>query len=642
MAFKSTVQRMLAKAKGTSPDDQWPYLKERYDLAAELRRPYEQRWQLNLSFLAGKQYTFYNENAFMIQHLIAQKGRLRVVDNKILPRYQKQVSRMIRNQPRMSVVPASTDQEDLKAAKKGDKILKWYWRQHQMKKKVRTLSGWIYSCGNGYLGDTWNPRLGPMIVGKDGSLLYEGDAEVEVWSPFDVGVPSIGLGDTDIESMPWIEKHKFRTLEQIQTEFERGKLVEAQTRPMPYVDSSLLFGLGESSSARKVDGAVVIELRVKPNSEFPKGLFLIGANGRILEKEDYPYESYHLQQFKDIEVPGVFHGMATTEAAIWLQKIWNRTLSDIADYNRTMARGKWLIPRNAKLEVVPDDSHGQRFEYNPVLGHKPEMMTIKGLPASYQQALNTVAASLMELYHQHEVTSGTNKSDIRSGEMVALLLEQDDFGNVPTHAVFEEGMEAVFSRILRRIQKGYKRQRVIAVTGRDDEHEVFAFEGADLRNNTDVAVAKESSIPDSKVARQFRITTNYKDGLYGSPEDPRTRERVLRMLDEVPDDVKDIFAEDHLDRQIQLIENQAMMAQPGITLIANPYDNHGIHLEQIRIQRKQPEYQRMKMEDPAGFGQMEMTFISHEQQHQAFFAEQQKSEDARMAKMAKMEKGGRG
>ena len=47
----------------------------------------------------------------------------------------------------------------------------------------------------------------------------------------------------------------------------------------------------------------------------------------------------------------------------------------------------------------------------------------------------------MELYHQQEVTSGTNKSDIRSGEMVALLLEQDDFGNVPTHAVFEESLE---------------------------------------------------------------------------------------------------------------------------------------------------------------------------------------------------------
>jgi hypothetical protein len=103
-----------------------------------------------------------------------------------------------------------------------------------------------------------------------------------------------------------------------------------------------------------------------------------------------------MEQFKDIEVPGVFWGMATTEAAIWLQKVWNRTYSDMVEFNRIMARGKWLDPRGSQSEVVPNDEIGQVIRYKPVMGHKPEMMDVKGLPATYQQVLAQTAQSFME------------------------------------------------------------------------------------------------------------------------------------------------------------------------------------------------------------------------------------------------------
>ena len=639
--MKSTVKDLIKRPLiGKGPDKLWPVVRERFDIGLELRRPYEQRWLLNLSFLAGKQYAFYNQGTNLLQHLVQRKGRLRVVDNKILPHYQKQVSRLIRNHPRMSVIPASTDQEDLKAAKLGDKVIKHFWRVNKMRKKIRELGGWIYSCGSGFLDDRWNSKLGPIQAKEDGKLYYLGDADCGVWSPLEVGVPAGGITDQELDLFPWMWKAKYRPLEWIQSHYPRGKEVPAETRSTPFIDASVLFGSSQNASAHKLEGATVIELKIMPCGEFPKGKFLVGSNGIILDEADHPFDTYHIEIFKDIEIPGVFWGMATTEAAIWLQKLWNRTLSDIAEFNRTMARGKWLIPRNSKMEVDIDDSIGQKLLYSPVLGHKPEMMTLEGLPASYQQTLSIVASSLMDLYHQHEVTQGTNKSDIRSGEMVALLLEQDDFGNIPTHAVFEESLEAVMGRILRRIQKGYKDDRIIAVVGKDNEHELVDFKGADLKNNTDVVVAKESSIPDSKVARQFRVKENYRDGLYGNPQDEKTRERVLKMLDEVPDDVKDIFAETHLDRTNAQVENKAMLANPGVQFLANSYDDHAHHLEEHRWQKKQPEYQKLKMENMELFLRLELTFKTHESLHQQFLNEQMKAQDERMAKMAKLQKGG--
>lgn len=639
MAVKRAAERFFKKPARTDKDELWPMVKDYFDMGLELRRPYEQIWTVSLSFLGGKQYVYYNQAIQLLQQLQQRKGRLRVVDNKLLPRYQKQVSRLIRNNPRMSVIPATSDQEDLKSAKLGDKVLKHFWRNAQMRKKIRQLAGWIYSCGNGFLDDRWNPNIGPTRMNEKGDLVYLGDADVGVWSPLEILVPASGINDIDLHMFPWMMKAKFRPIEWF-GQFTRGEEVTPETRPMPYVDTTVLFGVPHTASGQDLEGAVCVELYIQPTKEWPKGQLITAANGIILRKQDYPFDHYNLEQFKDIEVPGVFWGMATIDAAKWLQKLWNRTLSDIAEYNRTMARGKWLIPRNAKMEVVPDDSHGQRLIYNPVMGHKPELLTIKGLPQSYNDILSLCLNSMMELFHQHEVTQGTNKSDIRSGEMVALLLEQDDFGNVPTHAVFEESLEAVMTRVLKRIQKGYGDDRVIQVVGRSNEPEVINFKGADLGNNTDVHVVKESSIPESKVARQFRIKESYKEGLYGNPQDERTRERVLKMLDEVPDDIQDIFKETYLDRQNAQSENRAMIAQPNVVFMVNQYDNHGVHIEEHNYFRKQPEYQKIKRENPKAFAMLEAVFMQHLKQHQDILAEQMRAQEERMARMKRLEKGG--
>lgn len=623
---KDRLKKAGRRGKGSDElsDKFWSIVEEKYELGLALRRPFEERWIINLSFLSNQQYTFYNSTAQMLQHLVKAKNRVRIVDNKILPRFRKQVSRLIRNNPRMSVIPNTSDQADLKAAKVGDKVIKAWWRSVKMKKKLRELAGWIYGCGNAFLDDRWDPKMGPVSFdAKTGELVYLGDADCSVWGPLEVLVPASGLGDTDLHSMPWMIKMKYRPIEWYGSNYgERGALVTPETRPIPYVDTSTLFGVTGTGRAQQLEGAIEIQLYVKPTSEFPKGLFVVAANGTVLVQGDYPFNYYHMEQFKDLEIPGIFWGMSTTEVAIWLQKVWNRTVSDIAEFNRVMARGKWKVPRGCNLEVALDDTHGQMLKYTPVLGHSPEMMDIKGLPETYRTMLDIIANSLMELYFQHEVTQGTNKSDIRSGEMVALLLEQDDMGNIPTHAVFEESLEAVMQRVLGRIAKGYTQERMLSVVGDNLEVEVFSFKGEQLRNNTRVTVAKESSLPDSRAIRQDKVRLNFEKGLYGNPQDEAVRERVLRMMEEVPEEIEDIFKESRLDRENARMENAAILRNPSVVYLVNTYDNHTVHMEEHHYARKQPDYQKLKMTNPKQFGMLEAGFTQHESVHQKFLEEQ--------------------
>jgi hypothetical protein len=620
---KETVKHWLAKAKDVGKGDQdglWPLVKAALEIGTQARKPFEQRWVIDLAFLAGRQYTFFNRSAHALQQIRTVKGRIRNVDNQLLPRWRRQVADLIKNDPIMSVVPHSTDDEDINAAKVANKVLQAWWRNIEMRKNVRELAGWVYSTGNCFLGDRWNPSLGPASLDpKTGEMVYLGDADIDVWSPFDIVVPFTAMGNTNLHRFPWMQTVKWRHLEWIAAKYERGGEVRNESLSSPVVDMGLLLGSPGATATTEIEGAMLINHYIQPDKQFPKGLFIVAANGVVLETADYPFNFYPFEQFKDVDVPGVFWGKSTLEEGIGLQKTWNRTISSMNEFNRTMGKGKGLVPRNANLDALPDDTHGEWLAYTPVMGLKPEILDLKGLPASYDKILALTQMSFDNLFSQHEVSRGTNKSDIRSGIMVAALREQDAQGSIPAHAVFEESLERIMSRILKRIQVGYGVSRIIQVTGREDEFEVFAFVGADLRNNTDVRVKRQSSLPDSRVAREDQILRRFEVGLYGDPQDPEVRRHIMNMLDDAV--VKDIYSDTRLDEAYARFENQTLASGQVDKVMPNSYDDHGIHLREHNHFRKGMDYQKIKFQNPKAFLAMEKRFEEHGFWHSQFLEE---------------------
>lgn len=622
MRLNRSPSKFRKKKSPEKKDQYWPYIKNHHDTGMEIRRHAERRWIVSLAFLVGRQYTFFNTDAHALQELGKLGKQTRQVDNQLFSRWRRQVSDLVKNNPQMSVVPNSTDDEDIKAAKVGTKVLLHFWRQNKMKKKIRQLAGWMYSCGNVFIDDRWEDSLGPTAVNKEtGDLEYLGDVDCGIWSPFEIVVPSIILGDNDIHSQPWIQKFKYRTLDWIAKKYKRGSQVTEEQMTFPIVDMGAIMGHPTGTNVVKHPGAIVIEHYEQPSVEFPRGAFITGANGVVLNKQDFPFNHYFIEHFKDIDVPGSFWGRATMEDAIPLQKIWNRLISSVDDYNRTMAKGKWLSPRGAKLASNPDDTHGEVVHYKPVMGHKPEHVSLKGLPNTYPLIMQSIQGSLQDLFSQHEISRGTNKSDIRSGEMVSLLREQDAHGNIPSHLVFEESLEAVMSRVLKRIQTGYKSERMIQVTGRDGEFDIFAFQGSDLRNNTDVSVKRQSSLPDSKIAREAMVMQRFEQGLYGDPADPEVRRHVMNMVDDAM--VKDIYSDTQLDETYARFENK-MMKKGYKQLLVNQYDNHQIHVKEHNHDRKSMEFQKLKITNPQVFRMIDTIYSKHNQFHQKFIDAQMK------------------
>jgi len=629
------------KGKGKKAKDKdrlWPEIAERFEIGLQLRRAFDAQWLINLAFFSGKQYTIFNTNAWVLQQLKLVKGRIRTVDNQILPKVRRQIADGVRNEPQMSVVPNTNDQDDIKAAKLGDDVLKHFWRQDKMRKKLRLGQGWRFTTGNVFISDQWDPHKGRMVLNEDsGKLEYEGDVTCDIWSPFEIVVPCAMFGPTELDDFPWMIRYKFRPLEYFPENFARGEDVKAESMPDQMFNVGALFGVNVGSTQTAGEGANEIELFIKPCKTWPKGLLLTGANGIILDKQEYPFGYYAMEQFKDVEIPGLFWGMATMQQAIGLQKSWNRNLNSLDEFNHYMAKGKLLVPKNAGLEVDPDDTHGQILHYKPVMGHKPEMLTIKGLPATYEFALARIGMSLQDLFSQQEVMRGTNKSDIRSGDMVELLLEQSATGAIPSFAIFEESLEALMSRVLRRIGKGYTNERFLKIAGKEGVFTLKAFRGADLRGNTDVHVKRESAMPESRAARNAMVERRFKEGFYGPPNDPEVRRKVQQMLDDAT--LIESMEDQRLDQANAWLENDAMMEGGMNRFIVNAYDDHGVHLREHNRHRKANDYQKLKKENPKVFVGLEMVFTDHVKQHQAFIAEQRAQQ---LKEMAIMKGGGNG
>jgi len=289
MRLNKNVAKLKKSSGPKEKDSDWTMMKDFLDAGLEYREPFDKRWLLCLAFLAGKQYTFFNDSAHRLQQIRQVRGRLLNVDNKIMPKWRRQVSDLIKNDPIMSVIPETNDDEDIKAAKTGDKVIKSFWRSAGMKKKIRELAGWQFATGNAFLDDRWNPKLGPAQINKDtGFLEYLGDVDVGVWSPFEIVVPFNGLGNTEMDKYPWLIKLKWRELSWYVNNFSRGDEVVSESPVHSFIDINVLLVVpGPLVAKNEEKGALCINLYLQPNEEFKEGLFLTGANGIILNKQKF-------------------------------------------------------------------------------------------------------------------------------------------------------------------------------------------------------------------------------------------------------------------------------------------------------------------------------------------------------------------
>lgn len=485
----------------------------------------ERQWYMNLAFYFGKQNVqFLGGNSanvasqsFRLYTPPAPYWRSRPVINMIKPRMRKEMSKLTAQKPNIFIVPASSDDRDLYAAQAGENIWEYLYQDRKVGEVLRRAVFWTSITGNGFIKNWWDPTKPDYFSDQLGDVCFE------VVTPFHLFVPD--LRESDIEYQSHIMHASLRNAEQLSMAFDQD--IKFNKSEGDSLEESFLNVMG-LQQWDKSGSVLVQEVWVKPGQVklFPNGAMFTIAGNKIIEFFDgWPYEhgKFPVAHIGNVQT-GKFYRDSTINDLIPLQREYNRTRGQIIESKNRMAKPQLAAEMGSIDPSKITSEPGQVILYRPGF-QAPHPIPLQPLPSYVLEEQDRLKQDMDDISGQHEVSRGDAPPGVTAATAISYLQEQDESQLAHTFDSIEEAVEKLGFMTLNYVKQYWVTERKIKVTGPDSTFDVMAFEGSDLRDNTDVRAEAGSALPTSRAAKQAFIMDLMKFGFI----DPQKGLEVLEI-----------------------------------------------------------------------------------------------------------------
>lgn len=589
---------LIKKPKnGAAEKEILEYVQKILNQAKKDRIPVERQWYVNLAFYSGKHYVQWinttNNNYARLVEPAMPHWRVRHIVNKVRVIVRTELAKLMKEQPRGFVIPQSTDEEDIHAARAGDAIIEHLHRELRLRRQLRRALFWTSTCGVGFMKD-WYDSTAIDSSGMQGAV------KVEPTSPFHIYVPD--LQEEELENQHcvihatgkdpiWVEK-TFGVKLQADTSSSKGE-----------VDSKLLSALNLLQSPNR-NYVTFYEAWIKPCSKFPEGALVQWCQDKLLNfHEGWPY-GYNDYPFTKLEhIPtGKFYSESTVTDLIPIQKEYNRTRSQIIEAKNRMAKPQLIAPVGSvdptKITSEPGLIVFYKVGYQP-----PQPLQLQPLPQYVMQDLQMSQQDMNDISSQHEITKGSTPPGVTAATAISYLQEEDDSKLAYTIASIEEGVEKINGHLLQHVVDRWVAERQIRVIGQNNQFETLILSQETLKGNTTWVVEAGSAIPRSRAAKQAFIMELGKMG-WIPPQ------KALQYLDMA--ETGKLYEETQVDSRQAQREN--LYLKLGKQVPPNLWDNHLVHIMEHDGFRKREVYESL---DPM----LQQSFEMHVQGHKIMLAQ---------------------
>lgn len=575
------------------------WVNERLSRARQDRIPFERQWLMNMAFYFGKQNVqWVGASATgavsgydrLVEPPVPQ-WRVRLIINKIRVVVRHELAKITKENPRAFIVPASTEDKDLAAARAGEGIYEWLHRVLELKKVTRKAEFWTSLTGVGFIKDWFDPNTLDE-AGVAGKIF------VEPISPFHILVPD--LEEEDIEKQPFVIHYLGKDPDWVKEKY--GKDVQADSGSAP-IDARFLQAIGVTK--QKNSYVSVKEMWVKPCAKFPNGAIIVWAGEQILAKADqwpFSHKQYPFTKLESIPT-GRFYPDSVVTDLVPLQKEYNRTRSQIVEAKNRMAKPQLIAPRGSVDPSKITTEPGLIIQYTPGFT-PPAPLPLQNLPSYVVQEVDRIQSDFNDLSSQHEVTKGQTPPGVSAATAISYLQEADDSKLSYAIASLEEGVEKIGRHLLSHVKDFWVAERQISILGLNGTWEAYEFSNSNIAGNTDLRVEAGSATPTSRSAKQAFIMEMMKNQWI--PPD-----RGLRYLDMA--ETGRLYEETQVDTRQAQRENLKMVA--GQEVMVNDYDNHQAHLMEHNNFCKTQEYENAPDE-------VKQIMTQHRTMHRQMIAQQ--------------------
>jgi len=608
--------RLEREYHGPSERDQeaLSVLQERWNPYNTNRARLERNWSLNKAFILGNQWQTWDVGTWSYAPPSkSSRWKVREVRNLCRPWQERTISQMTDFDPIFKGKPRTRDLEDEKAARQSGKVSTAYWQELDMIAKMQMCAWWSTATGTGWLKTIFNPYAGKRIRGpklrphpqypdefmvardRRGNIImddyHEGDIQTTVPSPYTLFWDQAATEDED---RFWMMEVCRRPLQWVDQYFpEKSAFVRAdqevndpKTKSRSLFFQSGLFGSSHDGWTDK-EWTTTKEYYEKPSPKFPEGRLIVSAGNVILTNDDNPTPDagFPYTDLKRLLVGDSPYGDTELTDLRTINKNYNRLRSKRLEH-------VYLLGANAKV-MIPNQVGTPTSQWVSSIGEVikfsgpmfPQYLVPPPLPAESQQEMDAAKQDLDTVGNTYGPERGQYQGKL-SGTALELLVEQAFKAKKPTTFRVRRAILHWAKLVLGNVQKYMAEDdRMLSICGRDEQFDLVAFNGADLRGHTDLTIELDAMMPRSRALAMQSIQLMAQSGMLNMM-DPRDKQRAFKMLDqESPDEV---IYDSNAHRRRAEEENYRMLR--GEMVDPMPHEDHDVHVLTHRAQMTTDEF----------------------------------------------------
>lgn len=514
-----------------------------YERRVNERRQFEAQWQLNANFVAGNQYCRISVRGDVEDTDSEYVWQEREVYNHIATILETRLAKLSRVRPKMSVMPASGDDGDVKSAKMSSKILASAQQRLNMSEIISKATLWSELCGTAFYKITWD-SFGGKCVGKSGGKnVREGDVRIDVCPPFEVLPDSLICGSlSECSSIIHAKALHVSDIKRIW-----GKDVGEEA-----VDALSMSGIGivgglELSGAvtkigrgKKDSHALVLERYTLPNAEKPEGELAIVAGDQLLYYGELPYKcgidgerGFPFVEQRSITRAGCFYGSSMVERAIPIQRAFNAVKNRKHEFMNRIAMGVLAVEDGS---VDTENLETEGLSPGKILVYRqgstpPRFMSAGSVPSDFTLEEQRLLEEFVEVSGISEIMrSSSVPSTVSSGTAIQLLVEQDDTRISTTAENIRAAIKAVAQKMLRMYRQFATYPRLSRFAGDEGEVELITWTKSSI-DSDEVIFETENEINSTAATRRSIMLDLLKTGLLYDENGRLSADKRHKILD---------------------------------------------------------------------------------------------------------------
>lgn len=580
------------------------------------RKPFERQWYRNILFLLGNQWIIWDtlENKWRKKRLADWVPT--PVTNKFASSGQRLVSVLSRIEPNWNYVPVSDSSDDIASAEKCEDAETVICEENGIEKVRESVAPWTVYTGNCFLLSGVEAIMGDApVVPEMPPVMPETPSMPQGLAP---EAPGMGMPPTDLlESLgmpaPQVPvDYKLYTdvlapfevyLDQTIENFDnQTKVMVVNRRSKEYVKN--LWGIdideldvapnihyqesigyitsspeitGFLASLSRIKRVTVKRLFCKPTDKYPKGLYIVAAGSKILEKKELPAskegDSYiPIAQLKFDNIPGAAFGRTPMDDIVHKQIQRNKIESLIELIALRMGSPIWLMPEGTIMRNFTG-APGAIVNYALVgdRSAKPDRIPGEQIPTSIVQFLASIDKDIEDLVSTFEALKGQSPYSGAPGVVIEQLIEQGLTRFGPSLRNIAEGYRQWMKHQLEFFRVYGIATKTIMKKGSGSQWTAARFMGADIISAVNIKVESDSTVPRSSQVEVAKILEAVNSNLI-NVQDPNVRQKVLQKLK-----IQDLY-DDVEGERISAIKENELLAQMQPIDVSPFLDNHIVHI----------------------------------------------------------------